>query len=114
MGSIAGGIPYCLALVTTALARTGQFDEAFQTVNEALELVERTGDRSGEAEVHRLKGELLLAQNTSNTAQAEQCFRTAIEIARLQHGKSWELRAAASLARLRSTTGSARASTLVT
>ena len=100
MGSIAGGIPYCLALVTTALARTGQFDEAFQTVNEALELVERTGDRSGEAEVHRLKGELFLAQNTSNTAQAERCFRTAIEIARLQHGKSWELRAATSLGRL--------------
>jgi adenylate cyclase len=99
MGST-GGIPYFLALTTTVLGRTGQFDEAFRAINEALKIVERTGDRSGEAEVHRLKGELLLAQNTSNAAQAGRCFHTAIEIARLQHGKSWELRAATSLARL--------------
>ena len=50
--------------------------------------------------MHRLKGELLLAQRASNAADAEKCFRTAIEIARKQHAKSWELRATTSLARL--------------
>ena len=53
-----------------------------------------------EAEVHRLKGELLLAQDTSNVSHAEQTFRIAIEIARKQSAKSWELRATTSLARL--------------
>ena len=50
--------------------------------------------------MHRLKGELLLAQRASNAADAEKWFRTAIEIARKQHAKSWELRATTSLARL--------------
>jgi predicted ATPase len=50
--------------------------------------------------VHRLKGELLLAHHPSNAAKAEKSFHTAIEIARTQHAKSWELRATTSLARL--------------
>ncbi len=50
--------------------------------------------------MHRLRGELLLAQDRSNAAQAEQSFRTAIDISRKQHAKSWELRATTSLARL--------------
>jgi predicted ATPase len=50
--------------------------------------------------MHRVKGELLLAQDASNAAQAEQSFRTAIEISRKQRAKSWELRATTSLARL--------------
>ena len=50
--------------------------------------------------MHRLKGELLLAQDSSNAAQAQQSFRTAIEMAQAQSAKSWELRAATSLARL--------------
>ena len=50
--------------------------------------------------MHRLKGELLLAQDASNAARAEKSFRTAIEIARRQKAKSWELRATTSLARL--------------
>jgi predicted ATPase len=82
-----------------ALGRTGQFDEAFGAINEALALVERTGDRLGEADVHRVKGELLFAQAAANALQAEQSFRTAIEVARRQKAKSWELRATTSLAR---------------
>ena len=62
--------------------------------------IERSGQRLYEAEVHRLKGELLLAQDASNAAPAEQSFRTAIEISRRQKAKSWELRAMTSLARL--------------
>ena len=76
------------------------FDEALRTIDEAFPLIERSGHRMYEAEVHRLKGELLLAQNASNTAQAEQSFRTAIAVARQQKAKSWELRATGSLARL--------------
>ena len=52
------------------------------------------------AELHRLKGELLLQQATPYVGQAEACFHQAIDMARRQHAKSWELRAATSLARL--------------
>ena len=53
-----------------------------------------------EAELHRLKGELLLMQNAGDSVEAEHCFQTAIEVARRQGGKSLELRATTSLARL--------------
>ncbi len=91
---------YYLALIATALGRMGRFDEGLRTIDESFPFIERTGQRSYEAEVHRLKGELLLAQDASNAAQAEQSFRTAIEISRRQNAKSWELRATTSLARL--------------
>jgi DNA-binding winged helix-turn-helix (wHTH) protein/predicted ATPase len=91
---------YHLALVATALEKAEQFDKALSTIEESFPIIERTGQRHHEAEVHRLKGELLLAQRASNAADAEKCFRTAIEIARKQHAKSWELRATTSLARL--------------
>ena len=72
----------------------------FARLDDSFPIIERTGQRWYEAEVHRLKGELLLAQDASNAEQAEQSFRTAIEISRKQHAKSWELRATSSLARL--------------
>ena len=67
---------------------------------EALVHVEHTGERYYEAEIHRLKGELLLQQNSDNQAEAETCFHHALEIARNQQAKSFELRAATSLAHL--------------
>jgi DNA-binding winged helix-turn-helix (wHTH) protein len=91
---------YHLALIASALGNAGQFDEALRTIDESLQIIERTGQRNCQAEVHRLKGELLLARHPSNAAQAEKSFRTAIEIARQQHAKSWELRATTSLSRL--------------
>ena len=91
---------YHLALIATALGKAGQFDEALRTIEESFSIIHRTGQRHCEAEVHRLKGELLLAQRASNAVDAEKFFRTAIEIARKQHAKSWELRATTSLARL--------------
>src|ERR1700723_267859 len=91
---------YHLALIATALGKAGRFDEALRTIEESLLIVDRTGQRHCEAEVHRLKGELLLVQRTSNAADAEKSFRTAIEIARKQRAKSWLLRATASLSRL--------------
>jgi predicted ATPase len=96
---------YILALIATALSRTGRFDEGLRTINEAFPIIERTGARWYEAEVHRLKGELLLAQDASNAAQAEKSFRTAIDISRKQSARSWELRATISLARLLRDTG---------
>ena len=90
----------CLAFIATALGRLGRFDEGLQTIDEAFPFIERTGQRYYEAELHRLKGGLLLAHDASNAAQAEQSFRTAIEIARKQQARSWELRATTSLARL--------------
>ena len=67
---------------------------------EALTLADTTGERWYEAELYRLKGELLLQQYSDNQAEAETCFHQAIDIARNQQAKSFELRAATSLARL--------------
>jgi class 3 adenylate cyclase len=91
---------YVFALIAAALGKMGRFEEALRSIDESFEVIERTGQRLHEAEVHRLKGELLLMQDASNSTQAEQSFRAAIEISRKQHAKSWELRATTSLARL--------------
>jgi ATP/maltotriose-dependent transcriptional regulator MalT len=91
---------YFLALIATALGGLGRFDEGLRAIDESFPSIERSDERLYEAEVHRLKGELPLVQDASNAAQAEQSFRTAIEIARRQKAKSWELRATTSLAQL--------------
>ena len=83
-----------------AFGMTGKFEDADRTMAQAFSFIEETGERAYEAEVHRLKGELLLIQDTSHAARAEECFSSAIEIARGQGAKSWELRATTSLARL--------------
>jgi predicted ATPase len=69
-------------------------------VAEALAWVEQTGVRWYEAETHRLKGTLLLHQADPDAAQAEACFQQALDVARRQEAKSWELCAATSLVRL--------------
>ncbi len=65
-----------------------------------MAMVKKTGYRWSEAELHRLKGELLLQQSPDNHTEAETCYHQALDIARTQQAKSWELRAATSLARL--------------
>ncbi len=87
--------PYFLALLAEAYARIGQGEEAGATLDEALAITEQTHEGFAEAELHRLKGELL-----RDPAEAEACFHLAIEIARWQKAKSFELRAALSLSRL--------------
>jgi predicted ATPase len=62
--------------------------------------VEKTGERYYEAEIHRLKGAIFLQQPAPDIPQAEACFQQAMAIARRQQARSWELRAATSLARL--------------
>jgi predicted ATPase len=76
----------------------GHSEEALVTIAEALAALSETGERAFEAEVYRTEGEVLLAN--SKAKQAEQSFGKAIEIARRQSAKSWELRATTSLARL--------------
>ncbi len=92
--------PFWLALLASAYGRNSQPQEGLVATTEALTGLERTGERFWEAELHRLKGELLLESDATNEPEAEVCFHRAIEIARSQKAKSWELRAATSLARL--------------
>ena len=82
-----------------AYGRIGQAEEGLRLLDEALAVVDK-GDRWYEAELHRLKGELLLRQAVPDAPQAETCFQQALAVARRQQAKSWELRAAMSLSRL--------------
>jgi predicted ATPase len=68
-------------------------------LTEALTLVDKTGERWYEPERHRLKGLLLLQQTADHHAEAQDCFQQALDVARSLQAKSWELRAATSLAR---------------
>jgi predicted ATPase len=91
---------YWLASCADTYARGGHTAEGLAVVAEALTCVDQTGERYAEAELHRLKGELLLKQTILDAHQAEACFQQALAIARRQQAKSWELRAAMSLSRL--------------
>jgi tetratricopeptide (TPR) repeat protein len=87
-------------MLAQAYLRAGRADRAVGTLDEALSRAERGGLRLHDAQLHRLKGEAMLVRDSSLTAEAEACFRKAIEIARAQSAKFWELRATTSLARL--------------
>jgi serine/threonine protein kinase/predicted ATPase len=90
-----------LILLAEALSETGHIDDALTTLDEAEAAIDRTGERYYEAELHRLRGTLLLKRSSRGTSsKAEACFSQAIAIARRQHAKPWELRAATSLARV--------------
>ncbi|HSX83230.1 MAG TPA: adenylate cyclase, partial [Candidatus Saccharimonadia bacterium] len=93
-------LPYFLGLLADVCVRGAQVQEGLAVLAEALAYVDKTGERYAEAELHRLKGELLLSQAPPDSAQAEGCFRHALTIAQRQQAKSWELRAAVSLSRL--------------
>ena len=88
-----------IGLLARACEIAGEVKEAATLVDEALQIVERTGERWVEAELHRHKGQLLLRQG--HTEAAEELYRQALSIAREQEAKLWELRASVSLARLR-------------
>src|SRR5215471_17163343 len=101
-----------LTVLTAPLVRAygmcGYVDKAFAALAEATALVENTGERVYEAELYRLKGELTLKRpdsTNSEVEEAEKHFRQAIEVARRQSAKSWELRATTSLARLLASQG---------
>jgi predicted ATPase len=92
--------PYYLALLAEAHGTLGQPEAGLTALAEALSLVDNTGERHYEAEICRLKGELLLQQSSDNSTAAESCFQQAITTAQNQQAKSLELRATTSLARL--------------
>ena len=101
--------PFAHAPLVEAYGQTGQYEKGLQMVGEALHFADRHDDRVLEAEIHRLQGELLLAQEDGRlladrvrgkTDEAEVCLRKAIELSQRQQAKSLELRASVSLARL--------------
>jgi class 3 adenylate cyclase/predicted ATPase len=83
-----------------AYAELGQLDDARRCIDEAIDKVEESKEKWCEAEVHRIAGEITLKSPTPNLEKAEACFDRALAVARKQQSKSWELRAAMSLARL--------------
>jgi predicted ATPase len=92
--------PYYLALLGEAYGELGQAGEGLKVLAKALATVHQTGEQFCEAELHRLKGNLLLACSAEHHTAAEACFQQALDVARRQQAKSWELRAAMSLCRL--------------
>jgi len=101
--------PYFSVLLAQAYGKMERVEEGLTVVAEALATIDKTRERNSEAELYRLKGELLLAQEglrpqaegaREKTEEAEGCFLRAIEIAQKQQGKSLELRAVMSLVRL--------------
>ena len=98
-GSEVGRANY-LSLLAEAYGKVGQTAEGLHVLAEALAYAHTTGERCWEAELYRLKGELLLSLHPSSPAAPEECFYQALDIARRQQAKSLELRAAMSLSRL--------------
>jgi predicted ATPase len=92
--------PRCLGILAEAYGEDRHPEEGLSLLDEAVVVIEGTGARYYEAEIHRLKGELLLQQSSDNQAEAEICFQQALSVTRPQQAKSLELRAATSLARL--------------
>jgi len=114
-GEAGVGQSYHLALLAEMSGRVGRTEEGLATLAEALSLVDKNGEHSYEAEIYRLKGQLLLnaehrmpnaelvhysSLSVRRSVEAEECFQKAIDIARRQQAKSLELRAVMSLGRL--------------
>ena len=92
--------PVWAALLAEALGKAGEIEEGLSWLSDALARVETHGERWYEAEIHRIKGELLLRKTPPGEQEADACFRKSIEVARRQRAKLLELRATASLGRL--------------
>jgi predicted ATPase len=97
--------PWFLCFLTEACGTAGGFEEGLAAVAEAIAIVGKTGERYNEAELHRLKGDLVLRRSDVEAkpgiqTEAEECFRNSIEIARQQEARFFELRAVTSLSRL--------------
>jgi predicted ATPase len=89
-----------LAMLAEAAIQMGETTEGLMTLAEALATLDRSDMRLWEAELYRLKGELLLQQMATQAEKAAVCFQQALAVARCQQARSWELRAALSLAHL--------------
>ena len=98
------GATLCVPVWLSTLARTyaelGQFDDAWRCIDEALTTTETTNERWYEAYTHHIAGEIALMSPEPDAAKAQAHFESALAVARKQQAKSWELRAAMSMARL--------------
>jgi adenylate cyclase len=112
--SVAGGVR---SIMLSALAETcvkhGRVSEGLGWVAKGLAAADESGVRTAEAELHRLKGELLLIKDTGDVVEAECCLRTAIDVARRQSARLFELRATISLARLLKQQGKTEEASLI-
>ena len=100
--------PYLLGLLAEQYGKIGRIEKGLALLDEALAVVNTSAERFSEAELYRLRGELLLVQDANrlsaqtspprSNSEAESCFQKALFVARQQGAKSWELRAATSLA----------------
>ena len=93
-------MPWYLSCLARGYVELDQFDDAWRCIGEAMTTVETTNERWCEAEVHRVAGEIALMSPEPDAAKAETYFERALAVARKQQAKSWELRAAMSMARL--------------
>ena len=92
--------PWHLWYLAMAYAELGRPNDARRCIDDAIDKVERSKEKWCEAEVHRIAGEIALKSPQPDAAKAETYFERALAIARQQQSKSWELRAATSMARL--------------
>ena len=93
-------LPLYLSHLATAYAGLGQFDEAWRCIDEALSAIKTSKERWFEAEANRIAGQIALLLPEPNAAKAQAHFKRALAVACQQQAKSWELRAATSLALL--------------
>ena len=93
-------MPLWLSYLARAYAVLRQFDDARRCISEAMKAIETTRERSSEAETHRIAGKIALKSPEPDAAKAQTHFERALLVSRQQQAKSWELRAAMSMARL--------------
>ena len=98
-------VPFYQGLLAEVEAERQGKEGGLVRIDEALALAERTGEHWSDAFLHRIRGEILLKRDLANTAPADEAFLTAIAIAQQQQARSFELRAALSLAKLYESTG---------
>jgi predicted ATPase len=92
-------MPLWVSYLARAHAKLGQFDDAWRCIGDAMTAAETTKERWYQAEVYRVSGEIALLSPDPDAAKAEVCFERALAVSREQQAKSWELRAAMSMAR---------------
>jgi predicted ATPase len=93
-------MPLYLSNLARAYAELDQFDDAWRCIGEATSAIETTNERWFEADTNRIAGDIALMSPQPDAAKAEGYYKRALAVARQQQAKSWELRAATSLARL--------------
>jgi predicted ATPase len=98
-------MPLLGTLLAQTEAQTGSSDDALATLRAELAAIDRTGERWFEAEMHRCHGEPLLHRKSPDTEAAEAALKMAIEVARVQQARAFEIRAALALAKLYEATG---------